>query len=153
MPRQPQPLLLQQSSLPSAADLGVDEEKLAEWRKLGGGDLEPVLASGAVALLDARWIIDFAECRVCGVALARCLASLNDGLTARQSEHELVVDPLTIPAASPSERRRVRVSQRSTSTASSHQPPPLHLHHRAARAGGHRFQGGGRTSLHAPPPP
>ena len=40
----------------------------------------------------------------------------HDGLTARQSEHELVVDPLTIPAASPSERRRVRVSQRSTST-------------------------------------
>ena len=26
------------------------------------------------------------------------MASLNDGLTARQSEHELVVDPLTIPA-------------------------------------------------------
>ena len=42
----------------------------------------------------------------------------HDGLTVRQSEHELVVDPLTIPAASPSERRRVRVSQRSTSTAS-----------------------------------
>ncbi|EOD21840.1 hypothetical protein EMIHUDRAFT_240867 [Emiliania huxleyi CCMP1516] len=30
----------------------------------------------------------------------------HDGLTARQSEHELVVDPLTIPAASPPERRR-----------------------------------------------
>ena len=46
-----------------------------------------------------------------------CQNSLShDGLTARQSEHELVVDPLTIPAASPSERRRVRVSQRSTST-------------------------------------
>ena len=55
----------------------------------------------------------------------------HDGLTARQSEHELVVDPLTIPAASPSERRRVRVSQRSTT------PPPapsLHLHRRAAIA-------------------
>ena len=55
----------------------------------------------------------------------------HDGLTVRQSEHELVVDPLTIPAASPSERRRVRVSQRSTT-----QPPAssLHLHPRAATA-------------------
>ena len=51
----------------------------------------------------------------------QAMASLNDGLTARQSEHELVVDPLTIPAASPSERRRVRVSQRSTTH--SLQPP------------------------------
>ena len=33
------------------------EEKLKLWRKLGGGDLERVLASGAVALLDARWIV------------------------------------------------------------------------------------------------
>ena len=59
------------------------------------------------------------------------MASLNDRVTARQSEHELVVDPLTIPAASPSERRRVRVSQRSTT-----QPPAssLHLHPRAATA-------------------
>ena len=31
------------AALPSATDLGVDEEKLAEWRKRGGGDLEPVL--------------------------------------------------------------------------------------------------------------
>ena len=38
------------------------EEKLAEWRiMLGGGDLVPVLASGAVALLDAQWIIRHAE--------------------------------------------------------------------------------------------
>ncbi|EOD15523.1 hypothetical protein EMIHUDRAFT_245788 [Emiliania huxleyi CCMP1516] len=37
------------------------EEKLELWRKLGGGDLEPVLASGAVALLDAQWIISHAE--------------------------------------------------------------------------------------------
>ena len=33
------------------------EQKLKRWRELGGGDLEPVLASGAVALLDAQWII------------------------------------------------------------------------------------------------
>jgi len=31
------------------------------WRTKGGGDLEPVLASGAVALLDAQWIISRAE--------------------------------------------------------------------------------------------
>ncbi|EOD32920.1 hypothetical protein EMIHUDRAFT_122935, partial [Emiliania huxleyi CCMP1516] len=37
------------------------EEKLKQWRKRGGGDLEPVLASGAVALLDAQWIIRHAE--------------------------------------------------------------------------------------------
>ena len=37
------------------------EEKLALWRKLGGGDLEPVLASGAIALVDSRWIINYAE--------------------------------------------------------------------------------------------
>ena len=56
---------------------------------------------------------------------------LLDWLSARQSEHELVVDPLTIPAASPSERRRVRVSQRCPP-----QPPAttLHLHRRAAIA-------------------
>ena len=37
------------------------EEKLERWRELGGGDLERVLASGAVALLDAQWIISHAE--------------------------------------------------------------------------------------------
>ncbi|EOD06785.1 hypothetical protein EMIHUDRAFT_359424, partial [Emiliania huxleyi CCMP1516] len=35
--------------------------KLELWRKLGGGDLERVLASGAAALLDAQWIIRHAE--------------------------------------------------------------------------------------------
>ena len=45
----------------AAADLGVAEAKLAWWREHGGGDLEPVLASGAVALLDAQWIISHAE--------------------------------------------------------------------------------------------
>ena len=94
------------AALPSVTDLGVDEEKLAGWRRYeeelrtsleleqpiltlllfalqqtrrarnerrrsagtlkmwrerGGGDLEPVLASGAVALLDAQWIISHAE--------------------------------------------------------------------------------------------
>ncbi|EOD30440.1 hypothetical protein EMIHUDRAFT_468406, partial [Emiliania huxleyi CCMP1516] len=49
------------AALPSATDRGVSETKLEEWRKRGGGDLEPVLASGAVALLDAQWIIGRAE--------------------------------------------------------------------------------------------
>ena len=43
----------------------ADEEKLTYeeklWREYGGGALEPVLASGAVALLDAQWIITHAE--------------------------------------------------------------------------------------------
>ena len=46
---------------PSATDLGVNEEKVELWRERGGGDLEPVLASGAVALLDSQWIISHAE--------------------------------------------------------------------------------------------
>ncbi|EOD05795.1 hypothetical protein EMIHUDRAFT_466011 [Emiliania huxleyi CCMP1516] len=63
------------TSLATATDLNVDEtslalwrklyanfdkRKLVKWRQLGGGDLEPVLASGAVALLDAQWIISHA---------------------------------------------------------------------------------------------
>ena len=32
-----------------------------QWRAQGGGDLEPVLKSGAVALIDAQWIIKHAE--------------------------------------------------------------------------------------------
>ena len=55
------PCLHRRDVLPSATDLGVSEEKLELWRKRGGGDLEPVLASGAVALLDAQWIISHAE--------------------------------------------------------------------------------------------
>ena len=37
------------------------EEKLELWRKRFGDALEPVLASGAIALLDAHWIIKHAE--------------------------------------------------------------------------------------------
>ncbi|EOD38884.1 hypothetical protein EMIHUDRAFT_223995 [Emiliania huxleyi CCMP1516] len=62
-------------ALPSAPDLGVSETKLEPpsppaveldgklelWRKRGGGDLEPVLASSAVAVLDAQWVISHAE--------------------------------------------------------------------------------------------
>ena len=42
--------------LASATDL-----KLESWRVLRGGDLESVLASGAVAVLDAQWVIRHAE--------------------------------------------------------------------------------------------
>ena len=49
------------TTLATAAELGVGETRLALWRKNGGGDLEPVLASGAVALLDAQWVISHAE--------------------------------------------------------------------------------------------
>ena len=45
------------AALPSAIDLGVSEEKLKLWRERGGDALEPVLESGAVAVLDAQWII------------------------------------------------------------------------------------------------
>ncbi|EOD29108.1 hypothetical protein EMIHUDRAFT_365906 [Emiliania huxleyi CCMP1516] len=41
--------------------LPARKEKAMLWRKLGGDALEPVLASGAVALLDAQWIIRHAE--------------------------------------------------------------------------------------------
>ena len=40
--------------LATAAGLGVDYTKLEQWRKRGGGDLEPVLASGAVAASSTR---------------------------------------------------------------------------------------------------
>ena len=49
------------AALPSATDLGVSEGKLKQWRKLGGGDLEPVLASSAASLLDAQWVTSHAE--------------------------------------------------------------------------------------------
>ena len=55
------PCLNRRKALPSATDLGVDKCKLKKWRELGGDALEPVLASGAVALLDAQWIISHAE--------------------------------------------------------------------------------------------
>ncbi|EOD06775.1 hypothetical protein EMIHUDRAFT_106703 [Emiliania huxleyi CCMP1516] len=49
------------AAFPSATDLGVSEGKLELWRKRGGGELEPVLASSAVAVLDAQWVISHAE--------------------------------------------------------------------------------------------
>ena len=37
------------------------EKRYEQWCELRGDALEPVLASGAVALLDAQWIISHAE--------------------------------------------------------------------------------------------
>ena len=76
------------------------EEKLELWRKLGGGDLEPVLASGAVALLDAQWIISHAEAG--GVLNHRqalpkeAFLSLAD-LVEATGEHDLPVAALSYP--------------------------------------------------------
>jgi len=44
-----------------AALLSNKKEELAVWRSHGGGDLELVLASNAIALIDARWIVKHAE--------------------------------------------------------------------------------------------
>ncbi|EOD06662.1 hypothetical protein EMIHUDRAFT_258811, partial [Emiliania huxleyi CCMP1516] len=46
---------------PGTRKPGLTDEELKNWREFGGGDLEPVLANGAVALLDAQWIISHAE--------------------------------------------------------------------------------------------
>jgi len=43
--------------LPPAREVKVDEEKMVKWKKRGGTELEAVLKTGAVALLDAEWVI------------------------------------------------------------------------------------------------
>jgi len=43
--------------LPPAREVKVDEDKMAMWKRFGGTELEAVLKSGAVALLDAKWVI------------------------------------------------------------------------------------------------
>jgi len=44
--------------LPPARDVAVSEDTLTRWKKYGGTEIEAVLASGAVALLDAKWLIE-----------------------------------------------------------------------------------------------
>ena len=39
----------------------IPPEKREEWDKYRGADLEPLLRSGAVALLDARWVVAYAK--------------------------------------------------------------------------------------------
>ena len=43
--------------LPPSRLAEVTEEQLANWASLGGEELEDALQSGAVALLDARYLI------------------------------------------------------------------------------------------------
>jgi len=40
-----------------AREVKVDEDKMVEWTKRGGTELEAVLKSGAAVLLDAEWVI------------------------------------------------------------------------------------------------
>ena len=55
--------------LPPAREVKLDEEKMVEWKDRGGTELEAVLESGAVALLDAEWVI--ARAASSGVLLPR----------------------------------------------------------------------------------
>jgi len=55
--------------LPPAREVKVDEKKMVAWKKWGGTELEAVLKTGAVALLDAEWVIAHAKCD--GVLLPR----------------------------------------------------------------------------------
>ncbi|EOD06770.1 hypothetical protein EMIHUDRAFT_218835 [Emiliania huxleyi CCMP1516] len=98
------------AALPLSTDLGVNLRKLELWRKRGGGDLEPVLASGAVALLDAQWIISHAEAG--GVLAHRQalpkeaflpLADLVEATNFR-NEYDLPVAALSLPWLISSER-------------------------------------------------
>jgi len=45
---------------PSAREVAVGEEEIAERKRFGGTELEVVLKLGAVALLDAQWMVELA---------------------------------------------------------------------------------------------
>ena len=46
---------------PPCRSLLVDQEASGRWEALGGAQLEPALQSGAIALLDAHWLIGLVE--------------------------------------------------------------------------------------------
>jgi hypothetical protein len=46
--------------LPPAREVAVGEDAMAKWKKRGGAEMEAVLKSGAVALLDAEWVMALA---------------------------------------------------------------------------------------------
>ena len=46
--------------LSPAREVAVGEKAMAKWKKDGGGEIEAVLLSGAVALLDSEWVIKLA---------------------------------------------------------------------------------------------
>jgi len=43
-----------------AREVAVDANAMAKWKELGGTELEAALASGAILLLDAKWVIALA---------------------------------------------------------------------------------------------
>jgi len=43
-----------------ASKVAVGEERMTRWKERGGAELEAALASGDIALLDSRWMIDLA---------------------------------------------------------------------------------------------
>ena len=47
--------------LPTATEVEVSSRALGWWNESGGAELEGVLRSGAIALLDARWVVELAE--------------------------------------------------------------------------------------------
>ena len=47
--------------LPPASEVAVGEEAMTKWKECGGAELEAVLKSGAVALLDAQWLIEHSK--------------------------------------------------------------------------------------------
>eukprot|EP00962_Isochrysis_galbana_P034043 scaffold11463_cov124-Isochrysis_galbana.AAC.13 len=46
---------------PAVREVEVGEEQMGKWKKRGGPELEAAIASGAVALLSARWVVALAE--------------------------------------------------------------------------------------------
>ena len=74
----------------------VDKWKLELWRKNGGGDLEPVLASGAVAVLDAQWIIRHAEA---GGVLTHRQALPEEAFLSLADLVEATIHPFCLPVA------------------------------------------------------
>jgi hypothetical protein len=48
--------------LPELREVELNEWEMVTWDGLGGRELESVLASGAIALLSARWLVALAKC-------------------------------------------------------------------------------------------
>ena len=69
---------------------------MEKWRKRGGGDLEPVLASSAVALLDAQWIIRHAEA---GGTLTHRQALPEEAFLSLADLVEATTSPFSLPVA------------------------------------------------------
>ena len=77
-------------------------DDLAEWRECGGGDLEPALMSGgdrepAVALIDARWIIKYAESK--GAVIKHRQALPNEAFLSRDALAKAMVGEYSFPVA------------------------------------------------------